>query len=683
MPGKSLLIVSAVLALSLAVSSIAVSSAADEPPATATPSAIDPVVEAYAALPSITDLQISPDGKRIAAISPVGGVNGLTVIDLVTQKQNVALAADPARYQLNGCRWANETRLVCQVRMVATMALGGDDQARFATTAIFAVDHDGQNLLRLSSDATLHSVGELNRGSYVSLLPNDRDHILVSMLDPKAVGALQQSVLTSNITLWPDVWKIDIYNGKRTRLIKARDGIATWIADDQGEVRGGLGTRTIARDTGDWHTLDTSAFGQDPDNEPLGVGGEGRFAYIAARIDDDRRGAYEMDTRTTRVTRTLFTDPRFDFQGAAIVRHGEPQALITSDDTLRLIPLSDAWKALDAELKAALPGQSPVPWSMDDAEQRFTVVAGAPDQPRVWYFFDRPARKLIRIGFEHPRLQGPLPLSTWVEYKAADGTTIPARLTLPSEGARNLPAVLLPHGGPVGRDQGFSFVASFLARRGYAVLEPQYRGSFGYGKTFLKAGDNQWGLAMQTDVVDGLAWLRAEGIADSKHACIVGLSYGGYVALVAAYKTPDQFRCAVSYAGLSDLPTLVSNFAHYDLGRRSQQYLHLSSDPDVLEANSPLINAARFGIPVLLMHADRDTNVLVEQSRTLAAALQASGKTYRYIEQANGDHYLGVQTHRREFLTQLDGFLHTYLSDSGSPRSSNESTVATSQRSVP
>src|SRR5262249_29394232 len=157
----------------------------------------------------------------------------------------------------------------------------------------------------------------------------------------------------------------------------------------------------------------------------------------------------------------------------------------TMDDTLRLVPISAAWKTLDAELQAALPGQSPVPWSMDDAEQHFTVVAGAPDQPRAWYYFDRPARKLIRIGFEYPKLQGaPLPISSWVTYKAADGSSIPARLTLPTEGARNLPAVLLPHGGPVARDQGFNFVASFLARRGYAVLEPQFRGSFGYGKAF-------------------------------------------------------------------------------------------------------------------------------------------------------------------------------------------------------
>ena len=132
MPTRSLLHVCVVLALSTAMPT----SIAGEPTAVA-PSATDPVIEAYAALPSITDLQISPDGQRIAAISPVGGVHGLTVIDLATQRQNVALATDPSRYQLSGCRWANETRLVCQVRMVATMALGGDDQARFATTAHF------------------------------------------------------------------------------------------------------------------------------------------------------------------------------------------------------------------------------------------------------------------------------------------------------------------------------------------------------------------------------------------------------------------------------------------------------------------------------------------------------------------------------------------------------------------
>ena len=326
-------------------------------------------------------------------------------------------------------------------------------------------------------------MGELNRGSYVSLLPNDRDHILVSMVDPKAFGALQQSMITSRITLWPDVWKIDIYNGKRSRVLKAHEGVAVWLADDTGEVRGGIGTRAIARDTGDWHALDISPFAQEPDSEPLGIGAEGRFAYIAARMNDDRRGVYEMDTRTARITRALFTDPRFDFEGGALVRHGELQALITMDDHIRLIPISDDWKVLDAELQAALPGQSPIPWSADDAGQHFTVVAGAPNQPRVWYLFDRPARKLVRIGSEQPKLQGePLPISSWVNYKAADGLLIPARLTLPTEGARGLPAVLLPHGGPVARDQGFDFIASFLARRGYAVLQPEYRGSFGYGK---------------------------------------------------------------------------------------------------------------------------------------------------------------------------------------------------------
>ena len=624
----------------------------------------DPDLDAYAALPALTDVQISPDGLRIAALRPVGQLNGLTILDLETRRSNIALAADPARYQINFCQWANEVRLVCQVRTMAKLALGGRNEARFQTSGLFAVNHDGSNVQQLSENGSL-LFGEFNRGAFVSLLPHDRDHILIPQIDPKAVRTLQESLITSNITLWPDVWKVDINDGSRSRFIKAREGIAVWIADDDGVVRGGIGRRAIIRDDKRWRSVDISGLKEQPNPQPLSLSGNattGDSIYLAANLDSDRRGVVEFNTVTGTITRTMYRDDRFDFDGDSISRAGVLQALFTVDDRLRYIPISDDAKALDAELRGALGGQSALPISHDVAWQRFTVLVAPPDQPATWYLYDRPARKLMRLGSEFPALKPEnLPVTTWTQYQARDGMQIPARLTLPVAGAKNLPAILLPHGGPIARDSGFDVIAAFLAHRGYAVLQPQFRGSYGFGKKYMQAGRGQWGLQMQDDLLDGLQWMRSEGIAHATRACTVGLSYGGYAALVAAYKTPEQIQCAVSYAPVTDLEGLVRNYRLYRLDSRGLGYAHLPSDPEVLAANSPAAHAAQIKVPVLLMHADRDTNVLVEQSRTLAAALQAAGKPHRYIEQPDGDHFLGIQSHRREFFGELDRFLRAHL----------------------
>lgn len=633
---------------------------------TPSPPSHDTVLEAYAALPALTDLQISPDGRRIAALRPVGPLNGLTIIDLATQRSNIALAADPSRYQINFCRWANETRLVCQVRTLAKLARGGNRDALFQSSASFAVDHDGSKLVQLSEGGPM-LFGEFNRGGFISLLPNDRDHILIPQIDPKVIRELEKSVVASSISLWPDVWKVNINDGTKTRHLKARDGIGLWVADDDGVVRAGLGRRAIMRDGKQWRSVDTKGINEAPDPEPLGLAGnadQGDLVYLNAYLNEDRRGVVEFDTRSGTVTRTLYRHDRFDFDGATISRGGVLQALITVDDHTRYIPISDDAKALDAELRAALGNGYGVPWTQDDTWQRFAVMHAPPDQPATWYFYDRPAKKMMRIGSEYPKLAAAtLPISSWTRYPARDGTLIPARLTVPSSDARNLPAILLPHGGPIARDSGFDFIAAYLAQRGYAVLQPQFRGSFGFGKTFMTAGEGQWGLKMQDDLLDGLKWLRSEGIAHASKACMVGLSYGGYAALVAAYKTPDQIQCAVSYAPVTDLPTVVRDFRHFQLGRRGKGYAHLSSDKDALAANSPLDQIARIKVPVLILHGDRDTNVLVEQSRTLAAALQSAGKPHRYIEQTQADHFLGIASHRREFLSEMTQFLDAHLQD--------------------
>ncbi len=187
----------------------------------------------------------------------------------------------------------------------------------------------------------------------------------------------------------------------------------------------------------------------------------------------------------------------------------------------------------------------------------------------------------------------------------------------------------------------------------------------GLGNRVLIRSDADWrtrdAAVLATDTDASPLAITSDGRLGYISACMVGLSYGGYAALVAAYKTPAQLRCVVSYTGVTDLPTLVRDFRLYRIGLRGVTAAHLSIDSDIQRANSPLHKVSGFGVPALLLHADRDTNVLVEQSRTLVAALQAAGRPHRYIEQRNGDHYLGVQAHRREYLQEMAGFLAAHL----------------------
>ncbi len=650
----------------------------------------DAIIEAYAELPALADLQVSPDGTRIAMLRPLGGTPGLVVLDLARRATGIALVADPTRFHLNHCRWANDTRLVCQVRSAATLPRGGTP-VRMMATAMIAVDHDGKHALELLNDHRARAWDRIERGAYISLLPGDREHILVPLLDPERVREVDWQALIDAEPIYPGAWRLNIYDDSRQRLVRERANVGRWLADPDGTVRLGFGVRDrgwhlVARDGDALRNMRLGNLASERDLEVLHVDRGGRSAIIAARFDSDRRGVHEITLGTeaepdeVAITRTLYQHPRFDFDGRVQLLGGEAQAVLVQDDRARVVPLTDAWRTLMASLDRALPGQAAIPWSWSDDGNVVAVRTQPPAGIPGWYSFDRRTGLPIRIGSELPKLQALRDASAvragdasapssvrWVSYPARDGTAIPALLMLPREDARDLPTVVLPHGGPIARDsEAFDFVAAFLVARGYAVLRPQFRGSFGYGAQFIAAGFGQWGLAMQDDLMDGLSWLRARGIAHPTNACMVGLSYGGYAALVSAYKSAGLVRCAASYAGVTDLPMLLRNRNLYRFDDRNTEYMLISMHSAVLEPNSPAQNAGRFNLPVLLVHADQDVNVLVEQSRALAAALSAAGKPYRYVEQKDGDHHLGVQAHRVQWLQELDVFLAEHIASATS-----------------
>jgi len=224
--------------------------------------------------------------------------------------------------------------------------------------------------------------------------------------------------------------------------------------------------------------------------------------------------------------------------------------------------------------------------------------------------------------------------------------------------------VVLPHGGPDARDEiGFDWWAQFLANRGYVVLQPNYRGSAGYGEKFTAAGLQQWGLKMQDDITDGAKKMIADGIADPKRVCIVGASYGGYVALAGATFTPDLYACAASVAGISDLHQLLQR-ERKQYGQRSDVVLFwrsrvgdLSDDADQIAATSPALHADRVKCPVLLIHGSDDTTVWIEQSKIENDALLKAGKQVQFVTLQSDDHYFTLSETRIRMLTELETFL--------------------------
>jgi dipeptidyl aminopeptidase/acylaminoacyl peptidase len=254
-------------------------------------------------------------------------------------------------------------------------------------------------------------------------------------------------------------------------------------------------------------------------------------------------------------------------------------------------------------------------------------------------------------------------------YAARDGLSIPAYLTLPyGSSGRNLPLVVMPHGGPEARDGGdFDGWAQFLASRGYAVLQPQFRGSAGFGKAFRDAGRRKWGLEMQHDVTDGVKHLIATGVADASRVCIVGWSYGGYSTLAGLAFSPELYKCGVAGAAVSDLPEML-DWVTKRQGRdlREDDYWtlvigHRMADHDRLVATSPARHASKIRVPVLLVHGRDDTTVPIAQSEIMANALKLANKPYEFVAIDGDDHYLSKSKTGIDFLGQLERFLGQHL----------------------
>jgi len=306
----------------------------------------------------------------------------------------------------------------------------------------------------------------------------------------------------------------------------------------------------------------------------------------------------------------------------------------------------------------------PVDWSLD--ESRYLIFSEGAADPGRYFLLNRKTQQMHAVVDPYPSIDpAQLAETKWVNYTARDGLALSGYLTLPKgREAKNLPLILMPHGGPFERDHWeYDAEVQFLANRGYAVFQPQFRGSTGFGKDFVAKGYGEWGKKMQDDLDDGVEWLVRSGTVDSKRVCIVGASYGGYAAMWGAIRNPDRYRCAASLAGVSDLERMMSydrkSFSATRYFKEWRTKVSGENGAD-LRSVSPITYASRLKIPILIGHGEEDDNVLPAQSRDMVAALTAANAKVESVFYPEGGHGFSSAEDLADWLRRLESFLAKY-----------------------
>ncbi len=382
-------------------------------------------------------------------------------------------------------------------------------------------------------------------------------------------------------------------------------------------------------------------------------------------IHDDDRGMssiYEYDLATQAEVRAVYVPDSGGVDATIVSRDGASLLGVSTSALQGRVHWFDPKLAeLQSQLDKAVPNATVSIESMSEDRTRMLIRTSSPDTPGSIYFYSTDSGKMQRIAYAND-LIGARHLApvTVVAYKARDDLDVEALLTLPvGRDPHNLPLVVMPHGGPWAQDTlEYDYWQQFLANRGYAVLQPNFRGSTGYGTEFLRKGDGQLGIAMQDDITDGVKWTIARGIVDPARVCIIGASYGGYAAMWGIAKDPDLYRCAISIAGVSSLKREVNDFA-YDMqaGKFSDAWKRMTPDFDAV---SPINAVERIKTPLLLIHGKKDVTVPSVHSSNMYDRLNKARKNVDLLLLPLADHYFTRQDDRVALLDAMEKFLTKY-----------------------
>lgn len=634
-----------------------------------------PPVEHFARLPTIDGVVVSPSGARLAVLlfSPAGR-RSLAVMNLdpISEPRVVGSFADA---DVQTVHWVNDDRLVYEAFESGRAVIneGG--------AGTFAVNHDGSHSRPLI--AWRYAMNETESAIRSRVLPygwffrstidDGTDDVYVYRRVNDKSGDLKQIQLA----------RLNTSNGLLKILSHGMpEGTLRWILDAKYEPR--MLTAMVAdRMKIYWRAIGSETWSEVADFNPLTEAGfspwgvdAGGDVLVTGRIGRDTSGLYRFDPVAKRVDpEPLIGLGGFDLSPAAArdTRTGNLLGLHFNADRPMTFWFDAKFEAIQRGIDAALPaGRSNRLYCGRCESTRFIVIRSTSDrQPGEYFLFDRTKVSLQRIGAARPWIdevtQGQTSLH---RVPARDGLTLPIYVTHPAGAARDkqLPAVVLVHGGPWvrGHDLGWSANAQFLASRGYRVLQPEFRGSEGYGFKLFRAGWKEWGRAMQDDLVDTVQWAAKQGLVDASRVCIVGASYGGYAALMGPIAHPGVYRCAASFAGVTDIELMYSiNWS--DISEAAKQYSMpvLIGDPakdsERLAAASPLKRVAEIKVPVLLAHGAADRRVPIAHAQRFSDAARQAGVAIEQFYLNDVGHGFVDPAKQAEYFTRLERFLEKSL----------------------
>lgn len=583
----------------------------------------------------------------------------------IQKGKTIRLLPLPEDIEVSWITWANNERILASIARPTRTSTTGRGIA-YGAERIFSIPANGGELITLLDND--NSISDENRriDGLSSKMPNDPDHVVI----PASRGGDL------------DLWKVNVNNGEFERVAIGKPGTFFWFADRDGKpvLRmdvTGYGTRVHLyawfNDEQRWKKTRTlkvrkrALRREELDFLPIAATEEENRFYVISDNESDPRSSIKIyDSQLDEYVETVFEHSIFDVGGAILDQYtGKFEGAWYSEDRIAYeFTNKQKQKNFDA-LNDTFGGTSNISYvGISKNESRIILLRSASDVPGEFYEYDIEEKTVYPLFNQFPQLNDvTFGRGEIVSIKTRDETDISGYLTHPASGkSTKAPLIIMPHGGPEARDYfDFNADVQFLATRGYRVLQLNFRGSSGYGRSFAEAGYGEWGGLMQNDVTDAVRQMHKEGYASPDTTCIVGYSYGGYVALYGAASTPELYKCVVSGGGVTDLSDMMKR-TKKDEGSKSEVYEYwtksigsLRVDKEKLFAKSPVNLAAKIQAPVLLMHGEDDKIVYAKQSRMMRDALQEVGADVEYFEFTNEGH--------RDWRLSTEIFYHEKLEE--------------------
>ena len=610
-------------------------------PAVCASAAVPPLLpmEDFFRNPTNAAFSISPDGTKLAFARPWEHRMNVYVRDIATGNERRITSA--TERDIAGFFWKGSGKIVY------AQDSGGDENFH-----VYITDIDGTNVKDLTpfekvkagvlddlEDAPIHMLLEMNRRN------------------PEIF----------------DVYRCNIMTGELELLAENPGNITGWMTDHDGKLRVAVQTDGVnetllyrSDESQKFHELMTLNFKET--FSPVMFAYDNKLMYVVSNLSTDKAAVYTYDPETNKTLDLVFAHDEVD---AGSLMHSKKRKIITgvtyTTDKRHYKFFDSEREELQKKLDEFFPGVEAAVADMDDDERRVIVRTYSDRTRGAYYLFDRKDESMSKLADLSPWLKADqLSPMQAITFTARDGLTIHGYITIPvGAEVKNLPLVVIPHGGPSARDGwGFDSEAQFLANRGIAVLQVNFRGSTGYGKSFWLAGFKQWGRKMQDDVTDGVQWAVNEGIADKSRLAIYGGSYGGYSALAGAAFTPYLYACAVSYVGPSNLFTLLESIPPYWKPFIDMEYEMIGDpvkDKELLTEISPVFHAENIRIPLFIAQGANDPRVNKAESEQIVDAVRRTGKDVVYMLKENEGHGFHNEENRFDFYRQLEEFFRKHL----------------------